>query len=150
MHFVVRIGIAGCAAILALCMSGCGESPGGEAKRAIRAMMSGSVSSVVSLMPPDDRKAYRDSSADQKDRFAEQVITRASEEFRNDEKLGMKRVKILEQSIEGDSARIKVEITYGNGDVNPITVRMKKYGSDWCVQSIGHYKPSVPAPLTPP
>ena len=137
MHFVVRIGIAGCAAILALCMSGCGETPEGEAKRAIRAMASGSASSVVSLMPPDDRKAYRESSAEQKKLFAER-LKRASEEIRKDKK-GIKRVKILERNIEGDSARFKVEITYGNGDVETTTLRLNKYGSDWCFMGMSFF-----------
>lgn len=137
MRIARLIGIIGCAGVLALTLSGCGESPEGEAKRAIRAVASGSASAVVSLMPPEDRKAYRESSSEQKKRFREQV-KRLSEELRKDKK-GIRKVKILERNIQGDSARIKVEITYGNGDVETTTMRMRKFGGDWCTEGPGFF-----------
>lgn len=137
MRLRTRIGMIGCAAVLAVGLSGCGETPEGEAKRALRAMSSGNASSVVSLMPPDDRKAYRESSAEQKKLFKERLKA-ASKEMR-EEKKGIRKVKIVERNIEADSARIKIEITYGNGDVENTTFRMKKYGSDWCMEGVGFF-----------
>ena len=120
---------------LALGMTGCGsETPEGEVKRYMKALESGSASTIVSLMSPEQRKAYKDASSERKEFFREQVSSMAK--AMREETKGIKSVKILERNINGDSARIKTETTFRNGDVSTATIELRRYGKDWCLPNL--------------
>lgn len=120
---------------LALGMTGCGsETPEGEVKRYMKAMESGNASTMLSLMSPEQRKAYKNASSERKEFFREQV-SRMAKAMREETK-GIKSVKILERNINGDTARIKAETTFRNGDVTTSTLVLQRYGKDWCLPNL--------------
>ena len=120
---------------LALGMTGCGsETPDGEVKRYIKALNSGNASTLLSLMSPEQRKIYADASTEQRRSYRERV-SKSADSMREHTK-GIKSVKILERRINGDTARIKMETTYRNGDVWNGTVELRRYGNDWCVHHL--------------
>lgn len=133
MNMVARLGMGLCAMVLALGLAGCSrETPEGEVKRAIKALSSGNASTVVSLMTPERRKRYDDSTDEEKKAFREQ-IKKTSKEFK-EEKKGVRKITILERNIDGSEATIRVEIEYRNGDVDTTSFRLEKFDNDWCLK----------------
>ena len=107
-------------AILAVVAVACGGGgPEATVKTFFSLMEEGKVSEASELvMAPDEMKA-----------FMSMAMAEGTKEL--ERKGGIKKMKFLEKNVTGETAELKVEMTYGNGETDTQDISLVKVDGDW-------------------
>lgn len=98
----------------------CSNGPEAVATKAVRAFQKGDYDAYAAT--------YNVSEADQK-MIAEICESKAAKEM--NKKGGIKKFSVVESTIDGDEATVKMRIVYGDGSVDEDTMEFVKVGNTW-------------------
>jgi hypothetical protein len=107
-----------------LLLVGCSDRPSDVVTKVIRAMEQGDVDAAVSHIHPDHREELRRLGLEGQAEVSRKELEQLG---------GIKRIEILEEDIDEDSATLQIRLTFGNGETESDRFELVKIDGRWYI-----------------
>jgi uncharacterized protein YchJ len=107
---------------LAFGLVACGEGPGDAVENMMYAVDAGEYEQAIEYMPPKLRAMADKEKLIQMMRAGKQEL---------EQKGGLDGVEVLEETVDGNKATVKVKTTYGNGESETEELKLMKVDDQW-------------------
>ena len=112
--------------VCAMALTACGaDGPGDVAVKFNRALADGDGKRAAAHLDPEAPQMIRGMVEDKAEEMAKEM---------REEKDGLRRVRAIEQNIDGDNATVKIEATFGDGTTEEDEVEMVRRDGRWYVK----------------